>query len=33
VAGHLGTRPYAIDPAKTIIAWPEIVDRLIDEMR
>ena len=33
VAGHLGSRPYAIDPAKTIVAWPEIVDRLIDEMR
>jgi hypothetical protein len=33
VAGHLGARPSELDPAKTIIAWPDIADRLIEELR
>lgn len=33
VAGHLGVRPTEIDPAKTIVVWPEIADRLIEELR
>ena len=33
VAGHLSSRPDAIDTAKTIILWPESVDRVIEELR
>lgn len=33
VAGHLSSRPDAIDAAKTIILWPEIADRIIEELR
>lgn len=33
VAGHLGARPTEVDPAKTITVWPEIADRLIEELR
>ena len=33
VAGHLGARSAAVDPAKTIIAWPDIADRLLEELR
>jgi len=33
VAGHLSSRPDAIDTAKTIITWPEIADRVIEELR
>ena len=33
VAGHLGLRPGAADAAKTIIAWPDIADRVIEEFR
>ena len=33
VAGHLSSRRDAIDTAKTIILWPEIADRIIEELR
>jgi len=33
VAGHLSSRPDAIDTSKTIILWPEIADRVIEELR
>ena len=33
VAGHLSSRPDAIDTAKTIIFWPEMADRVIEELR
>jgi hypothetical protein len=33
VAGHLGARASALDPAKIITAWPEVSDRLIEELR
>jgi hypothetical protein len=33
VAGHLGTRANALDPAKVIASWPEAADRMIEELR
>jgi len=33
VAGHLGTRAYTLDPAKTILPWPETADRFVEELR
>jgi hypothetical protein len=33
VAGHLSSRPDTIDVAKTITLWPEIADRVIEELR
>ena len=33
VAGHLGVRANALDPAKIITSWPDIADRLIEELR
>jgi len=33
VAGHLGLRPGAADAAKTIVAWPDLADRVIEEFR
>ena len=33
VAGHLSSRPDAIDAAKTIAVWPEIADRVIEDLR
>ena len=33
VAGHLSSRPTELDPAKMITAWPDIADRLIEELR
>ena len=33
VAGHLSSRPDSIDSAKTIILWPEIADRVMEELR
>ena len=33
VAGHLSSRPDAIDAAKLITIWPEIIDRVIEELR
>ena len=33
VAGHLGARATEVDPAKTITTWPDIGDRMIEEIR
>lgn len=33
VAGHLSTRPDAIDASKAIMIWPEIADRVVEELR
>jgi hypothetical protein len=33
VAGSLDTRITFIDPDKLILPWPEISDRIIEEMR
>ena len=33
VAGHLGARANALDPAKIITLWPEVADRIIEELR
>ena len=33
VAGHLGIRASALDPAKVITSWPEVSDRMIEELR
>ena len=33
VAGSLGARPAAMDPEKTIASWPEVTDRIIEELR
>jgi hypothetical protein len=32
VAGHLSARAEAIDPAKTVIVWPGVSDRIIEEL-
>ncbi len=33
VAGHLSSRPDSIDAAKTIVLWPEIADRVMEDLR
>ena len=33
VAGHLGARAAEVDPSKTITSWPDIADRMIEELR
>ena len=33
VAGHLGLRPGTADPSKTIVAWSDVSDRVIEEFR
>lgn len=33
VAGALGARTPAVDPAKLVILWPEVSDRIIEELR
>jgi hypothetical protein len=33
VAGSLGNRTAVVDAEKMIIAWPELSDRIIEEMR
>lgn len=33
VAGSLGSRSNIVDPAKLILVWPEIADRIVEEMR
>lgn len=33
VAGSLGGRPQLVDPAKLILVWPEVADRIIEELR
>ncbi len=33
VAGSLGARTPAVDPEKLILQWPEVSDRIVEEMR
>ena len=33
VAGSLGNRTPIIDPEKIITSWPEVADRIIEELR
>jgi len=33
VAGSLGSRTSAMDPEKVIASWPEVADRIIEELR
>lgn len=33
VAGSLGNRTPVMDPEKIITAWPEVADRIIEELR
>lgn len=33
VAGSLGTRTPVMDPEKIITAWPDVADRIIEELR
>ncbi len=33
VAGALGARTPAVDPEKLILHWPEVADRIVEEMR
>ena len=33
VAGALGARGPLIDPDKLLVEWPEIADRIIEELR
>lgn len=33
VAGSLGSRTTAMDPEKIISSWPDVADRIIEELR
>ena len=33
VAGALGARSPVIDPDKLILLWPEVTDRIVEELR
>lgn len=33
VAGSLGLRTSAMDPDKIILLWPDVADRIIEELR
>ncbi|HEX6574906.1 MAG TPA: hypothetical protein VF042_08025 [Gemmatimonadaceae bacterium] len=33
VAGSLGNQPQPVDPSKLIITWPDISDRIVEELR
>jgi len=33
VAGSLGSRTPAMDPEKIIASWPDVADRIIEELR
>jgi hypothetical protein len=33
VAGALGNRPQAIDPSKLVLTWPDVADRIVEELR
>ena len=33
VAGSLGNRQQMVDPAKIMLMWPEIGDRIVEELR
>ena len=33
VAGSLGSRTASVDPEKLILSWPDVADRVIEELR
>ena len=33
VAGSLGNRAQPIDPSKLVLMWPEIGDRIVEDLR
>ncbi len=33
VAGALGSRTPEVDPEKLIFAWPDVADRIVEELR
>ncbi len=33
VAGSLGSRTPSVDPEKLILSWPDVGDRVIEELR
>ena len=33
VAGSLGNRVQAIDPSKLVLTWPDVADRIVEELR
>ena len=33
VAGSLGSRSQTVDPAKLVLVWPEIAERIVEELR
>jgi len=33
VAGALGARTPAVDPDKFVLVWPDVTDRILDELR
>jgi len=33
VAGSLGSRTQSVDPEKLILSWPDVGDRVIEELR
>lgn len=33
VAGSLGARSSTVDPGKLILVWPDIADRIVEELR
>ncbi|HKY98615.1 MAG TPA: hypothetical protein VJL35_12220 [Gemmatimonadaceae bacterium] len=33
VAGSLGSQGQTVDPSKLIITWPDITDRIVEELR
>ncbi len=33
VAGALGSRTPAVDPDKLILSWPDVADRIVEELR
>lgn len=33
VAGSLGSRTPSVDPEKLILSWPDVADRVIEELR
>lgn len=33
VAGSLGNQAQAVDPSKLIVTWPDITDRIVEELR
>lgn len=33
VAGSLGGRMQLVDPEKLILSWPDVTDRIIEELR